>query len=83
MSNDSNVSEEATIVSIIQSQGKLAAVKWYKEKYLCDLKEAKDAVDEIATKHNAELTSEGAGGRGCSIVVLIVISITLGAMLMM
>lgn len=83
-SGDNNVPEdEAMIVNIIQSQGKLSAVKWYREKYFCDLKEAKDAVDEIVKKHVPELTPEGAGGRGCSIIVLIVISITLGAMLMM
>lgn len=82
--NDNNVSEEeAMIVGIIQSRGKISAVKWYKEKYNCGLKEAKDAVDDIATKHITELTSRAASESGCSIIILIGISVTLGAMFML
>lgn len=84
MPNDDNVSEEeALIIGIIQSQGKISAVKWYKEKYNCGLREAKDAVDDIAAKHITDLTSASASGSGCSIIVLIGISITLGAMFML
>lgn len=82
--NDDNVSEEeAMIIGIIQSQGKISAVKWYKEKYNCGLREAKDAVDDIAAKHITDLTSASASGSGCSIIVLIGISITLGAIFML
>ena len=82
--NYDNVSEEeAMIIGIIQSQGKLSAVKWYKEKYNCGLREAKDAVDDIAAKHITDLTSASASGSGCSIILLIGISITLGAFFML
>lgn len=82
--NDNSVpEEESMIVSIIQSQGKISAVKWFKEKYNCGLKEAKDAVDDIAAKHITEITSGAASGSGCSIIILIGISITLGALFML
>ncbi len=82
--NYDNVSEEeAMIIGIIQSQGKLSAIKWYKEKYNCGLREAKDAVDDIAAKHITDLTSASASGSGCSIIILIGISITLGAFFML
>ena len=76
-----NFDDESEIIRIIQSQGKLSAVKWYKEKYNCGLKEAKDTVDEIAAKHITEVTS--GAGRGCSIFFLIGISATLGALFML
>ena len=77
-----NVSEdEAMIVSILPA--KLQAVKWYKERHNCSLSEAKDAVDAIAAKHSSELSFANAGGSGCSVIILIGISITLGAMLML
>lgn len=75
--NASASEDESQIIGIIQSQGKLSAVKWYKETYNCGLKEAKDAVDSICVKHNV---GGGASGTGCSIIVLIGISITLGAL---
>lgn len=68
--------EEAEILDLVNSQGKLYAVKWYKETYNCGLAEAKDAVDSICAKHNV---GGDASGSGCSIVVLIGISLTLGA----
>lgn len=74
--NSSLSEDESQIIGIIQSQGKLSAIKWYKDKYNCDLKEAKDTVDEIAVKHNVVSGS----GSGCSIIVLIGISLTLGAL---
>ena len=77
-----NVSEdEAMVVSLLPA--KLQAVKWYKERHNCSLSEAKDAVDAIAAKHSSELSFANAGGSGCSIIILIGISITLGAMLML
>ena len=39
-----------------------------------------DVVDDIAAKHSSELSFANAGGSGCSIIILIGISITLGAM---
>ncbi len=76
--NEKVSDEESQIIRITQSQGKLVAVKWYKDKHNCGLKEAKDTVDSIVAKHNIT-----PGGSGCSIIVLIGISITLGAMFLL
>ena len=81
--NENFSEEESQIIHIIQTQGKISAVKWYKEKYNCGLKEAKDAVDDIAAKHITELSSGAASGSGCSIIILIGISVTLGAIFML
>lgn len=75
---DSVSEDEAMVVSFLPA--KLQAVKWYKERHNCSLSEAKDVVDAIAAKHSSELSFANAGGSGCSIIILIGISITLGAM---
>ena len=72
--------EEQEILDKVNSQGKLRTVKWYKETHNCGLAEAKDAVDAIAAKHSSELSYANTSGSGCSIIVLIGISISLGAM---
>lgn len=79
--NNPNVDvDEAEVLNIVNSQGKLSAVKWYKETYNLGLAEAKDAVDSICAKHNVGGNVGGdTSGTGCSIIVLIGISITLGA----
>ncbi len=71
--------EEAEILDMVKAQGKLSAVKWYKEVHNCGLAEAKDSVDEICANHYVESGSNGSG-TGCSIIVLIGISLTLGAL---
>lgn len=74
----SNISEtEAEILDKLK-QGKFTAIKWYKETYNCDLKEAKDAVEEVMTKHHGEF--DMASGTGCSIIILIGMGLTLGAL---
>jgi DNA-directed RNA polymerase subunit RPC12/RpoP len=78
---DSVSEDEAMVLSFLPA--KLQAVKWYKERHNCSLSEAKDSVDAIAAKHNSELAYGNTSGSGCSIIVLIGISITLGAMLML
>ena len=80
---DDSVSEEEAMVVNLLPSGKLQTVKWYKERHNCSLSEAKDAVDAIAAKHSSELSFANAGGSGCSVIILIGISITLGAMLML
>ena len=74
--------EEAEILDMVKAQGKLSAVKWYKEVHNCGLAEAKDSVDEICANHYVESGSNGSG-TGCSIIVLIGISLTLGALAFM
>ena len=71
--------EEAEILDMVKAQGKLSAVKWYKEVHNCGLAEAKDSVDDICANHYVESGSNGSG-TGCSIIVLIGISLTLGAL---
>ena len=44
-----------------------------------DLKEAKDAVDAVRANHYVE-SGGAASGTGCSIIVLIGIGLTLGAL---
>jgi len=78
---DSVSEDETMVLSFLPA--KLQAVKWYKERHNCGLSEAKDAVDAIAAKHSSELAYGNTSGSGCSIIVLIGISITLGAMLML
>ena len=80
---DDSVSEEEAMVVNLLPSGKLQTVKWYKERHNCSLSEAKDAVDAIAAKHSSELSFANAGGSGCSVIILIGISIILGAMLML
>ena len=77
---DSVSEDEAMVVKLLQTGEKLTTVKWYKERHNCSLLEAKDAVDAIAAKHSSELPFANMSGSGCSIIVLIGISITLGAM---
>ena len=76
--SDSVSEDETMVLSFLPA--KLQAVKWYKERHNCSLSEAKDVVDAIAAKHSSELSFANAGGSGCSIIILIGISITLGAM---
>lgn len=76
--SDSVSEDETMVLSFLPA--KLQAVKWYKERHNCSLSEAKDVVDAIAAKHSSEPSFANAGGSGCSIIILIGISITLGAM---
>lgn len=82
MTTQSTESEEKFnehVAEMIRLEGKLHAVQWYKEKKQCELYEAKRAIDEIAAKN--KLTT--GGGKGCSLTVLIVIGITLGALFLL
>ena len=76
--NTSSISDsEAEILEKVR-QGKLTAVKWYKDTHGCGLKEANDAVDRVVAKHPEEFGT--ASGTGCSVIVLIGISLTIGAL---
>lgn len=78
--------EEKKIVELIQSSGKLTAVKWYKDTHKCSLKEAVDTIEDLMGKHNISPYPVGvdtSSNSGCSIIVLIGISITLGAMFLL
>lgn len=71
------IGEEAKILELVNTQGALAAVKWYKETYNCGLAEAKNAVDAIMGKNN--IPSPNTNGTGCSMFLLIGIGLTISA----
>lgn len=56
----------------------LMAVKWYKEKHSCGLKEAKDVVDYVLAKHGKQVVSS-VNNKGCMITIIIAIASTLSA----
>ncbi len=59
---------EAEVLELLRGDKKIEAIKVYREKTGIDLKEAKDAVEALAKKHN--LTSSGVG---CASVLLILV----------
>ena len=76
--NTSKASDEAQIIELIKSKGQIYAVKWYKETYNCGLAEAKNVVDSIMVKHHISLPPESSG-MGCSVIILIGLGLTIGA----
>ena len=67
--------EEAIIDKFQETQGLLQVVKWYKETYDVDLKEAKDFVEKVLVKHN--LWNMSQSGSGCAVTLLVAITSTL------
>ena len=76
--NTSSSSDEAKVIELIKSQGQIYAIKWYKETYNCGLAEAKNVVDSIMVKHHIQLPPES-NGMGCSVIILIGLGLTIGA----
>lgn len=76
--NTSSSSDEAKVIELIKSQGQIYAIKWYKETYNCGLAEAKNVVDSIMVKHHIPLPPESSG-MGCSVIILIGLGLTIGA----
>ncbi len=57
-----NVDElEQEVIARMQESGKIAAIKWYREQRNVGLKDAKLAVEEIATRHGLPTGSGCAG----------------------
>ena len=77
INNTTNLTDEIKIKEIIQSEGPLIAIKWYKDTYNCGLAEAKDAVDAIMVKSNISYANKSRPG--CSVFLIIGIGLTLGA----
>ncbi len=65
---------EAQLLAELQAGRKISAIKLYREKTREGLKEAKDAVEELAAKHG--ITSQGGGCAG--VLLLTVASAGLG-----
>ncbi len=68
---------EAQLLAELQAGRKIPAVKLYREKTRVGLKEAKDAVEQLAAKHG--VTSQGGGCAG--VLLLAVASAGLAAVL--
>ena len=60
---------EAEVLDIARQQGKIAAIKRYREAQVCGLKEAKEAVEAMLTEHGVEPRA----GSGCASVLLLAI----------
>lgn len=73
--------DENKIIELIKTQGLLGAVKWYKDTNNCSLEEAKKVVDGVRDKYQLSPYANGAGssGTGCSIILIIGIGLTIGA----
>ena len=75
--NNQNDADEEEIVNLYKKTGAaLQVVKWYKETYDVDLKEAKDRVDFVLDKHGLRSLTKGSG---CMVTILIAIISTLSA----
>ncbi len=57
---------EANVLNALSRDGKIAAIKFYRERTKVGLKEAKEAVEGIATRHGV-----AAKGSGCAGVLLL------------
>ena len=67
--------EKAIIEKYQETQALLQVIKWNKEAYHVNLKEAKDRVEEVLKKNN--LWNVGNSGSGCVVTLLIAIISTL------
>ena len=66
-------SEEDELELLKYIADKIQAVKWYKEKHNCSLKEAKDVVDFVFEKN----TKQSSANNGCVITILVAMVSTL------
>lgn len=60
--------EEQQILNDIRQKGKIHAIKNYRDRYNCSLKEAKDKIDAVAGTSGVQ-----SGGGGCAGVFLLII----------
>lgn len=73
ISDNALCSEEDELEILKNGTAILQAVKWYKDKHNCSLKEAKDVVDYVYEKHGLRSSTN----KGCVITILIAITSTL------
>ena len=66
---------EAEILDIAQNQGKIAAIKRYREAQHCGLKDAKEAVESLLDEHGVQARAGG----GCATVLLFAVAFGTGA----
>ncbi len=63
------------VIEALRSGRKIEAIKLYRAETGCGLKEAKDAVEELARRHGLEAVARG----GCSTVLLAVALVALAS----
>lgn len=61
---------EAKVLALMEGGKKIEAIKLYRQQTGCDLKNAKDAVEALATKHG--IVSKGSGCAGVILAMLLV-----------
>ena len=66
---------EAEILDIAQNQGKIAAIKRYREAQHCGLKDAKEAVEALLDERGVQARAGG----GCATVLLFAVAFGTGA----
>lgn len=76
--NPNATGDKAKIIELLNTKGQIEAIKWYSETHKCNLKEAKDAVDAIREIDKAP--TQNTSGTGCSVIILIDLGLTIGAM---
>ena len=67
---ESEVEDE--IIRLVQEDGMLTAIQWYKEKMKCGLADAKNYVDTVLEKNNVTPPT-----KGCMTTILLVIGLSL------
>ena len=71
-SSETEYDIENEIVRIVQEDGIISAVQWYKDKQKCSLVDAKNHVDSVMQKHNVSPPSGG-----CMTTILLAIGLSL------
>ena len=73
--DDAAVARERHILSVLETRGKIAAIKEYRQSTGVGLKEAKDAVEALAARHGVQ----PAGGTGCGAAAAVPLLLALAA----
>ena len=69
---------ESRVLAEFQDRGKISAIKLYREATGAGLKDAKDAVEELAARHN--IVARGGGGCAGLLLLLLAVGGMLAAM---
>jgi ribosomal protein L7/L12 len=68
---------EEELLGLLQGHKLIEAIKLYRAKKGCGLKEAKDAMDELAKRHNIAKSGSGCAGVVLAIVAAMVVGIAI------
>ena len=73
--DDAGEAFERRIVSVLETRGKIAAIKEYRESTGTGLKEAKDAVEALVARHGVQ----PARGAGCGAAAAVLLALAVAA----